>query len=67
MRAFLPWITLLALIPPAQSASSSAVQVLERCSEADLPMVPDGILNLLPVCPDLEQALIDLARIIHEG
>jgi hypothetical protein len=60
VRAFLPWITLLALIPLAQSASSSAVQVLERCSEADLPMVPDGILNLLPVCPDLEQALIDL-------
>ena len=60
MRAILPWVTLLALIPPAQSASSGAAQVLERCSEADLPVVPDGIQNLVPVCPDLEQALVDL-------
>jgi hypothetical protein len=60
VRAILPWISLLALIPPAYGASSSAAQVLEQCSEADLPMVPDGIRNLQPVCPDLEQALVDL-------
>jgi len=58
VRALLPWMALLAFIPPAHPASPA--QVLQACSKAELPTAPNGIEGLSARCPELEQALIDM-------